>query len=95
MIRLILIILPLYIGTIPIALYVSVAGGSVSVPLGHWGVEICRQHQGGQYVEYTVRKGQVFGLAVGPDMDDRGCENTLTADYPLLPISINFYKRNS
>ena len=49
----------------------------------------------GQYVEYTVRKGQVFGLAVGPDKDDRGYENTLTADYPLLPISINFYKRNS
>ena len=36
MIRLILTILPLYIETIPIALYVSVVGGSVSVPLGHW-----------------------------------------------------------
>lgn len=95
LIRLVLIILPLYIGTLPIALYISFAGGSVSVPLGHWGLEIHRLHQGGRYVEYTIRKGQVFGLAVGPDLDARGYENTLTADYPLLPLSIKFYRRNS
>ena len=84
----------LVIGLLPIALYVSIAGGSVSIPMGFGGLEICRIYEikPGQLIILRTRPRRFFGQSIGPDLDDRGYENTGSMDYPLLPVSVEIYR---
>ena len=85
----------LVIGTFPIALYVSIAGGFVSIPIVFWGLEICRTYEIelGQLIILRTRPRRFFGGSIGPDLDDRGYENIASMDYPLLPVSVEIYNR--
>ena len=91
---LILITVPLFVGVLPIALYVSIAGGSVSIPMGFGGLGIYRVHRSrpGQPTIFVLRPRRLFGRSIGPDLDDRGYENTGSMDYPLLPVSVEIYR---
>ena len=84
----------LVIGVLPIALYVSIAGGSVSIPMGFGGLEICRIYEikPGQLIILRTRPRRLFGQSIGPDLDDRGYENIGSMDYPLLPVSVEIYR---
>ena len=84
----------LVIGVLPIALYVSIAGGSVSIPMGFGGLGIYRVHRSrpGQPTIFVLRPRRFFGQSIGPDLDDRGYENTGSMDYPLLPVSVEIYR---
>ena len=91
---LVLLTVLLVIGVFPIALYVGVAGGYVSIPMVFWGLEICRTYEikPGQLIILRTRPRRLFGQSIGPDLDDRGYENTGSMDYPLLPVSVEIYR---
>ena len=40
-----------------------------------------------------IRHRKLFGGSIGPDLDDRGYENIGSMDYPLLPVSVDIYRR--
>ena len=84
----------LVIGLLPIALYVSIAGGSVSIPIVFYGLRINRVHRSrpGQPTTFIIRHRKLFGGSIGPDLDDRGYENIDSMDYPLLPVSVEIYR---
>ena len=92
---LILITVPLFVGVLPIAHYVSIAGGSVSIPMGFGGLEICRIYEikPGQLIILRTRPRRLFGQSIGPDLDDRGYEDIVSMDYPLLPVFVDICKR--
>ena len=83
------------IGAFPFALYVSLAGGSVSIPMGLCGLDICRMHKRkpGQGTTFVLKTSRFFGRHLGPILDERGYEHTATMDYPLLPAAVDIYKR--
>ena len=85
----------LVIGTFPIALYVSIAGGSVSIPMVFYGLRINRVHRSrpGQPTTFIIRHRKLFGGSIGPDLDDRGYEDIASMDYPLLPAGVDIYRR--
>ena len=86
---------PLIIGTFPFALYVSLAGGSLRIPMGIWGLGIKRVHRSrpGQGTTFVLKHRWFFGPSIGPIMQDRGYESTISIDYPLLPVMVDTYKR--
>ena len=92
---LILITVPLFVGVLPIAHYVSIAGGSVSIPMGFGGLGIYRVHRSrpGQPTIFVLRPRRFFGRSIGPDLDDRGYEDIVSMDYPLLPVFVDICKR--
>ena len=92
---LVLLTVLLVIGVFPIALYVGVAGGYVSIPMVFWGLEICRTYEikPSQLIILRTRPRRLFGQSIGPDLDDRGYEHFATMDYPLLPAGVHFYRR--
>ena len=81
---------------LPIALYVSIAGGSVSIPMVFYGLRINRVHRSrpGQPTTFIIRHRKLFGGSIGPDLDDRGYENIGSMDYPLLPAGVDIYRRS-
>ena len=85
----------LVIGVLPIALYVSIAGGSVSIPMVFYGLRINRVHRSrpGQPTTFIIRHRKIFGGSIGPDLDDRGYEDIASMDYPLLPAGVDIYRR--
>ena len=85
----------LVIGVLPIALYVSIAGGSVSIPMVFYGLRINRVHRSrpGQPTTFIIRHRNLFGGSIGPDLDDRGYEDIASMDYPLLPAGVDIYRR--
>ena len=92
---LILITVPLFVGVLPIAHYVSIAGGSVSIPMGFGGLGIYRVHRSrpGQPTIFVLRPRRFFGPKHRPGPgNDRGYENTGSMDYPLLPVSVEIYR---
>lgn len=92
---LLLLTVVLVVGLAPIAVYVSLAGGSVSIPMGLWGLEICRRYKSkpGQGTTYVIKHKRFFGRKLGPELHDRGYEQIATMDYPLLPAGVDMYKR--
>ena len=91
---LILITVPLIVGVLPIALYVSIAGGSVSIPMGFGGLGIFRVHRSrpGQGTTFIIRHRKLFGGSIGPDLNDLGYQHFATMDYPLLPAGMDIYR---
>ena len=85
----------LIVGTLPIALYVSIAGGYVSIPMGFGGLGIFRVHRSrpGQGTTFVLKHRRFFGRSIGPFLEDHGYENTISMDYPLLPVIVDIYKR--
>ena len=86
---------PLIIGTFPFALYVTLAGGSVSIPLLICGLSIDRVHRRrpGQGTTFVIKHRRFFGGNIGPILEDRGYDHIGSMDYPLLPVSVEFYRR--
>ena len=93
---LLLLTVVLVVGLAPIALYISIAGGSVSIPMGLWGLEICRRYKGkpGQWTTYLIKHRRFFRRSIGPNLHDRDYEHIATMDYPLLPAGVDMYRRS-
>lgn len=93
---LLLLTVVLVVGLAPIAVYISIAGGSVSIPMGLWGLDICRRYKSrpGQGTRFILKPRRFFGRSIGPDLHDRGYEHIATMDYPLLPAGVDMYKRS-
>ena len=92
---LLLLTVVLVVGLAPIAVYISIAGGSVSIPMGLWGLDIRRMHKRspGQGTTFVIKHRRFFGRNIGPDLHDRGYDHIGSMDYPLFPVSVEFYRR--
>ena len=98
----------LVIGVSSVAVYVSMAGGTVNVPAGLYGFSISRFHEGGSYV--VIRHGDTFeatyiidddqwvkfGKVIGPMFAYPDYEPaTIAFEYPLLPVFVDIYRRTT
>ena len=92
---LLLLTVVLVVGLAPIAVYISIAGGSVNIPMLIWGLSIHRVHRrlpGGGTV-FVLKRRRFWGRNIGPYLNDLGYESWGSMDYPLLPVSVEMYRR--
>ena len=92
---LLLLTVVLVVGLAPIAVYISIAGGSASIPLVRWGLDISRMYKRrpGQGTTFVLKHRRFFRRKLGPILEDRGYEHIVTMDYPLIPVMVHLYKR--